>query len=120
MKPTPSPQPETEAAASAAADLNVATVSFASPIRRGATTIPGVTLRRPRPGALRGTNLADLLQMNVDAVAKVIPRISEPTVTEQEVLAMEDAGDFTELATALSGFLLPTRLRADFPTTSTS
>lgn len=101
----------------AAADPNLRRVPFASPIVRGATRIPAVTLRRPKPGALRGTTITDLLQMEVGAIAKVVARISDPPLTEAEVLGMEDVGDFTELATTVSAFLLPTRLRADYPTT---
>lgn len=99
---------------------NEKTVTFASPIERGAQRIAAVVLRRPRPGALRGTKLSDLLQMDVVAVAKVVARISTPSVTEAEILNMEDPGDFTDLASAISDFLLPTRMREDSPTTATS
>ncbi len=97
-------------------DPNTATVTFDTPIKRGETTIGSVVLRRPKGGQLRGATITDLLQMEAGAVAKVVPRISDPAITEHEVLGLE-AGDITDLAMAVSSFLLPTRLKADFPTT---
>ena len=53
-----------------------------------------------------GTNLLDVMQMNVDAMLKLIPRISTPTRHEPE-LARLDPADFTALATKVIGFFVP-------------
>ena len=53
-------QPETTAPAAPA--NTAATVTLECPITRGATTITQLHLRKPKAGALRGINLAELLQ----------------------------------------------------------
>ena len=80
-------------------------VTLDNPIQRGEQSIATVTLRRPQSGELRGINLFDLLQMNVDALFKVIPRISMPTLTEPELRSM-DVADFTALAAKVTGFFV--------------
>lgn len=80
-------------------------VTLDNPIQRGEQSITQVSLRRPQSGELRGINLFDLLQMNVDALFKVIPRISMPTLTEHELRVM-DVADFTALAAKVTGFFV--------------
>lgn len=81
-------------------------VTLSSGTRRGDTLIRAVVLRQPTAGELRGTNLLDVMQMNVDAMLKLIPRISTPTLHEPE-LARLDPADFTALATKVIGFFVP-------------
>lgn len=81
-------------------------VTLSSGIRRGETLISTVVLRQPTAGELRGTNLLDVMQMNVDAMLKLIPRISTPTLHEPE-LARLDPADFTALAAKVIGFFVP-------------
>ncbi len=57
------------------------THTFDTPIVRGEQTITHVTLAKPSAGALRGTSLAALVNLDVDALRKVLPRISTPTLT---------------------------------------
>lgn len=82
------------------------TIPLDTPIKRGETEITSISLRRPAAGELRGVNLTDLLQMDVIAVTRVLPRISDPTLTEAEI-AQLDPADFTQLASEVAGFLLP-------------
>lgn len=86
-------------------------IDLDTPIKRGETEIAKVTLRKPAAGELRGANLADLLQMDVSALEKVLPRISEPTLTQQEVASLDPA-DLFQLGTAVSGFLLPKAMKS--------
>lgn len=86
-----------------------ASVQLDTPITRGEQEITEVTLRKPDAGALRGTNLADLLQMNVDALVTVVPRISTPTLNSVEVQRMDPA-DLVQIGKEVAGFLLPKRL----------
>lgn len=81
-------------------------VVLETPIKRGETSITEVTLRKPASGELRGVALTDLLQMDVNTVIKVLPRISNPTLTEPEVAAMDPA-DLVQLAGKVAAFLLP-------------
>ena len=80
------------------------------PLQRGETTIITITLRRPSSGSLRGLSLTDLLSMNTDALTKVIPRISTPSLTEQEV-GMLDPSDLVTIGSEIAGFLVPKRMK---------
>jgi len=87
------------------------------PIVRGATAIDQISLRKPNAGALRGITLSDLLQMDVNAIVRVIPRISTPTLTEAEVRAMDPA-DLVDAGSVVASFLLKKSMKADlFPAT---
>lgn len=77
-----------------------------TPIMRGESSIGSISIRKPRAGELRGVTLTDLLQMDVTALTRVLPRITEPTLTEAEVAGMDPA-DLTQMGTAVAGFLLP-------------
>lgn len=82
------------------------TIPLDTPIKRGETEITSISLRRPAAGELRGVNLTDLLQMDVIAVTRVLPRISDPTLTDAEIASLDPA-DFLALASEVAGFLLP-------------
>ncbi|RZJ02827.1 MAG: phage tail assembly protein [Rubrivivax sp.] len=82
------------------------TVTLDTPIQRGAGPVTHVTLRKPKAGELRGVSLTELLQMDVTALQAVIPRISQPTLTKQEVAGMDPA-DLVQIGVEVTGFLLP-------------
>lgn len=82
-----------------------------TPIVRGEQTIAQVTLQKPAAGALRGTSLAALVNLDVDALRKVLPRISTPTLTEFDVANMDPA-DLVALGGIFAGFLMPKALKA--------
>lgn len=82
------------------------TITLDTPIKRGDKDIAEIALRKPSAGELRGVTLTDLLQMDVVALTKVLPRISEPALTEVEVARMDPA-DLVQLGGAVAGFLLP-------------
>lgn len=75
------------------------------PIVRGRQTIDRITLRRPKSGELRGVSLSDLVSLDVAALSKVLPRISSPTLTEQDVANLDPA-DLVQLGGIFSGFLM--------------
>lgn len=91
------------------------TVTLDTPIQRGSKTVAEITLRKPLSGALRGVSLADVLNMDVAVLTRVLPRISEPALTEAEIRNMDPA-DLVQLASTLSGFLLTKRMRAEAET----
>lgn len=88
------------------------TVKLDTPIKRGEQRITEVTLRKPNSGELRGVNLTDLLQMNVDAITVVLPRISTPTILKEDVRTMDPA-DLVQIGGKVAGFLLPKAMRAE-------
>lgn len=88
------------------------TVVLDTPIRRGTANIDSITLRKPNSGELRGISLAELLNMDVNSLVKVVPRISTPTLTAVEVTSMDPA-DLFALGTKVSGFLLQKSMRTD-------
>lgn len=85
-------------------------VTLDTPIKRGETEITSIELRKPASGELRGLNLTDLLQMDVNALHRVLPRISMPTITEAEAAALDPA-DLLQLGSRVAGFLLPKVMR---------
>ncbi|MCC4613274.1 phage tail assembly protein [Xanthomonas perforans] len=86
------------------------------PIVRGEQTITEIKVRKPGAGELRGLKLADLLQMDVTALATLLPRISSPTLTTADVNAMDPA-DLVAVGQETVVFFLPKATReTDFPT----
>ncbi|WP_417778615.1 phage tail assembly protein [Stutzerimonas xanthomarina] len=81
-----------------------APIELARPIKRGQTEVKEITLRRAGSGELRGLKLADLVQGDVNAVIRLVPRISQPALLEQEVAAL-DAYDLTRCADEIAVFL---------------
>ncbi|HCS5568150.1 TPA: phage tail protein [Escherichia coli] len=63
-----------------------------TPIKRGKTEITEIVLRKPQSGALRGTRLQAIMDMDVNAMMTVIPRISSPALTAQEIAEMAEQG----------------------------
>lgn len=80
------------------------TVTLDKPIQRAGQAIDAITLRKPTAGELRGLQLVAVLQMDVDALSVLIPRIATPTVHKPDVLQMDPA-DLTALGIVVSGFL---------------
>ena len=90
----------------ATAPKNRNTIDLDTPITRGNQIIDSVTLRKPSAGELRGTSLNALANLEYDAMQKVLPRISTPTLTEQDVANLDPA-DMMQLGGLFAGFLLP-------------
>jgi hypothetical protein len=85
-------------------DMTTATIHLDTPIVRDGQTIERIELRKPAAGELRGIVLLALLQMDVDAIASLLPRISTPMVTKPEALAMDPA-DLLAVGVEVAGFL---------------
>lgn len=95
----------TEATAEVPENHNEKTVDLDGPIVRGSQTITSITLRKPMAGELRGVSLVDLMQMEVLALRKVLPRITTPTLADVEIGRMDPA-DLLQCGVAVAGFLL--------------
>lgn len=87
-------------------------VKLDQPITRGKDTVTEITLRKPKAGELRGLSLTDVLNMDVNAIATLLPRISSPIITKDEVLNLDPA-DLVQLGGEIAGFLVPRKLQTD-------
>lgn len=67
-----------------------ATVVLQEPIKRGEAEITEVELRAPKAGELRGLNNFDVIQANVTAHRTLVPRISNITANEFDLLGTAD------------------------------
>lgn len=86
--------------------LNPNTVTLDTPIKRGTKEITEITLRKPTAGELRGVSLTAVCNFDVDALCKVLPRITEPTLATHEIYAMDPA-DLIQMGEKFAGFLAP-------------
>lgn len=92
--------------------LAVNEVELDQPIKRGDDELKFITVRKPSSGELRGTNLQDLLALDVNALIKVLPRVTNPIIHEPEVARLEPA-DLLQLGSKVSGFLLSKRVKKE-------
>lgn len=81
------------------------TIELAEPIQRGETTIDKITLRKPTAGQLRGLTLSDVIGLEISAILKLTPRISEPPLTDTECNDLDPA-DLTEIGGTIRGFFM--------------
>jgi len=94
---------------------NEKVVELDTPILRGKTEITSVTVRKPQSGALRGTRLQALLDMDVNALITVLPRITTPALTTAEINEMDPA-DLVSLSVEVITFLLKKSVLSDLAT----
>lgn len=80
-------------------------ITLETPIQGGKEEITEITLRKPSAGDLRGIGLSALLQLDVIAISRVLPRISTPILTEAEIAKM-DVVDFAQIGGEIAAFLL--------------
>jgi hypothetical protein len=79
-------------------------VTLQTPVaRKGAEPITAVTVAKPNVGALRGLALTDVLRMDVRALERLLPRVTQPSLLPEEVAAL-DLADFLALAGAVVSF----------------
>lgn len=102
---------ETDTVALEQDKFNVITLDV--PIVRGNTSITEVTVNKPTAGALRGAKLQALLDTDVDALIRVLPRITTPNLTVPEISNLDPA-DIYALSQALALFFLPNSVKSDF------
>lgn len=73
----------------------------------GKTTITELTIRKPLTGDLRGIKLIDFIDLDINSLAKVLPRITTPTIEEHEVFEM-DLIDLSDVTKVIADFLSQT------------
>nr|WP_319022848.1 phage tail assembly protein [Salinicola sp. S1-1-8] len=92
--------------------MQTETIILDTPLQRGGKSITEITVRKPLSGALRGVTLSDVLQLDVTALIKVLPRITEPALTEAELRNLDPA-DLVQLGGEVAGFLLTKRAKGE-------
>ena len=80
------------------------------PLQSGGTTITHVIVRKPNVKALSGVSLQAIYQHDVNALIKVLPRVTTPPLTAQQVMDL-DPVDFANLGGHLVTFLYPKALQ---------
>lgn len=83
---------------------NTQQVKLKTGLKSGKSVITELTIRRPLTGDLRGIKLIDFVELDVNSLAKVLPRITTPSIEEHEVFDL-DLADLSVIAQALTGFL---------------
>ncbi|HCV3300529.1 phage tail assembly protein [Acinetobacter baumannii] len=91
---------------------NEEVVTLEEPIRMGEQMITQVIIRKPGVKALSGTSLQAIYQHDVDALCKVLPRVTSPALTPQQIYQM-DPVDFANLGGHLVTFLYPKALQKE-------
>lgn len=79
-------------------------IELSTPIINGKTEITKITIRKPLAGDLRGIKLVDFMDADVDSLAKVLPRISMPILSSQDVYNM-DIIDLSNVVGKIADFL---------------
>lgn len=94
------------------ANPNQRKVTLEAPIKIGGTDVTEITVHKPNVRALKGVNLQELYQSNVDAVLTVLPKCTTP----QLIPALHDQidpVDLAQLAGSVIYFLVPKSQRAE-------
>lgn len=88
-------------------------VTLNAPIVRGETAISEITITPvlKQAGSLRGLKVYDVLTSNYDALVVLLPRVTAPALTADEIARM-DTWDFCQLANAVVDFCSHLRIRA--------
>lgn len=87
-------------------------IPLETPLKRGPNEYREVILRKPLGGDCKSINLTALHQANVDSLAILLPRVTEPTLSAQEVYRM-GVDDLGEFGGAVIGFLLTRKAKAE-------
>ncbi|MGC6408479.1 phage tail assembly protein [Bisgaard Taxon 45] len=88
------------------ANLNTTkSIVLSTPIQRGDQEIKEIQVLKPTVQALKGLKMFDVVQVDVNAMEILLPRITVPKLHKADFAQM-DIEDFTELATAAVNFLV--------------
>ena len=104
------------AAVASTAAITAASVTLDHPIKRGDVEIDTITIRKPVSGELRGLSVSSLLNLDYIALEKLLPRITTPRLTPQDVAALDPA-DLVQLGSEVMDFLLPKQKKQELSQT---
>lgn len=91
-------------------NLNEEIVELDYPLSVGEAHIREIAVRKPTIKALSGVSLKDLFNYDVNALARVLPRITTPSLTSQQVYEL-DPSDFAQLGGQVINFLYPKKVQ---------
>lgn len=83
-----------------------------NPLKRAGGDINSVVVKKPIGGEYRGTTMTAVFNMDVLALATVVPRVSDPIVHKTEYLAM-DGEDCAAIGGEIVNFLLTKSQKAE-------
>lgn len=79
-------------------------VVFDAPLKTASgTEIKQIQLREPKAGELRGIKLIEVMQLDYGAFEELLPRISYPVLTKQQMASMS-LHDLTAIMNKVAGF----------------
>lgn len=81
------------------------TVTLSQPVQRDMSAIAAIDVQKPSTGSLRGLALTDVIRMDVNAMLKLLPRVTQPALLPDEVAALDPA-DLTALAGTVASFFV--------------
>lgn len=81
-------------------------VTLSKPVGKGDGKTSEIEVREPTAGELRGIAMVDVYQMHVSAFDTLLPRITKPALTKEQIGQMS-MHDISELMGAVIGFLEP-------------
>lgn len=87
-------------------------IPLETPLKRGPNEYHDIILKKPLGGDCKGINLTALHQANVDSLAILLPRVTEPQLVSVEVYRM-GVDDLGEFGGAVIGFLLTKKAKAE-------
>ncbi len=97
--------------ATLSSSTSLRTVTLDNPIMIGEQEVCTVQVRKPASGELRGLTMMALSQLDYGALETLLPRITIPTLTKQDIAKMDPA-DFMQLGGEVMDFLLPQAAKA--------
>lgn len=96
-------------------ELKPNSITLDEPIKRGDQEITELTFRKPKSGELRGLSLTDIINLDVNSLQTLLPRITSPAITKQDVEKM-DVADLLSAGAKVADFLVPKSLKEGSPT----
>jgi hypothetical protein len=87
-------------------------INLVTPIKRGTETITEIALTKPNAGSLRGIKLTNLLQMDFGTLAVLLPRITQPALTPDEIEALDPADLMSLAGEVVAFFMNPAQVQA--------
>ncbi|MDJ0824253.1 MAG: phage tail assembly protein [Rhodobacter sp.] len=91
-----------------ATGANIASVTLEHPLGKGEDKITEVTVAKPTAGPMRGLKLLDVVQMDVSALSVLLPRITTPSLSPEQIDRLDPA-DLMQIGARVSAFFTTDR-----------
>lgn len=88
-------------------------ITLETPIQQGEKEITEITLRKPQAGELRGLSIVELLNMDVQSICILLPRISTPMITKEQAAKM-DTVDICQVGGVVANFFVTAKVKKEF------